>query len=377
MSTPVKHFHRIAWFAVLLTFFVIFLGGFTRLNNAGLSCPDWPTCYGMLTWPNEQHEIRYANQNFERAVEVGKAALEQIHRIMAATLGLSVLLLALLAVRRSRLGITQVLAGTAIVVAAIFAYVHLDPYLALGLAAAGMLVWALGMLRWQDRVARLSIGLLILVTFQSLLGMWTVIWLVKPAVVMSHLMGGLTTFALLVVLAWWTTPGAVRLHADAPALKRWLGIGLVLLAAQVALGGWVAANYAALACGMDFPTCKGNWWPAMNFREGFVLWRDIGVDFEGGILDGESRAAIQMVHRIGAVVMSLYFILLGLRLLKTPGMRSAGAGLLALLLVQVSLGIGNVVLGLPLWVAITHLMVAVVMLFQIITLLTRLRSPGA
>lgn len=374
---PVRHFHRLAWVAVIVAFGVIFLGGFTRLNNAGLSCPDWPTCYGKITWPTSEADIAHANATFERAVEVNKAVWEQVHRIFAASLGLLVFTLALLATRRRPQGLATVAAGTLLVVAAIFAYIKVDHSLALGLAAAGQAVWLSGLVRWTDGVTRLSMGLLMLVTFQALLGMWTVIWLVKPVIVMSHLLGGLTTFSLLTVLAWWTTPNAMRLHVDAPALRRWLWVGLVLLAIQIALGGWVAANYAALACGLDFPTCKGEWWPATDFAEGFVLWRGIGVDYEGGVLDAAARAAIQLTHRIGALVVAGYFVLLGFRLAFTPGFRGSGVLLLVLLVAQVALGIANVVMGLPLYVATAHLLVAVLMLFTVVTLLARLRSPGA
>jgi cytochrome c oxidase assembly protein subunit 15 len=377
VSSPTRHFHRLAWVAVLLTFGVIFLGGFTRLNNAGLSCPDWPTCYGKVTWPNETHEIAHANANFERAVEVNKAVWEQVHRHMAASLGVFVLVLALLAARRRPQGLATVFGGAALVVAAIFAYIKVDPILALGLAGAGQLVWLVGILRWADGVTRLSMGLLMLVTFQALLGMWTVVWLVKPVIVMSHLMGGLTTFSLLTVLAWWTTPNATRVHVEAPKLRVWLWVGLALLAVQIALGGWVASNYAALACGLDFPKCKGAWWPPTDFAEGFVLWRGIGVDYEGGVLDAAARASIQIAHRIGAAVVTAYFLLLGFRLAFSPGFRTSGVVLLLLLCTQVALGIANVVMGLPLYVATAHLLVAVLMLFTVVTLLARLRSPGA
>ena len=373
--SPARHFHRIAWIAVLLTFGVIFLGGFTRLNNAGLSCPDWPTCYGKVTWPNEAHEIAHANANFDRAVEVSKAIFEQVHRHMAASLGVLVLVLAVLAARKRPQGLTTVFVGTAFVIAAIFAYMKVDHVLALALAGTGQLIWLTGVVRWNDGVTRLSVVLLMVVTFQALLGMWTVIWLVKPVIVMSHLMGGLTTFALLTLLAWWTTPNSVRVHVDAPRLRILLWVGLALLAVQIALGGWVASNYAALACGMDFPKCKGAWWPEMDFQEAFVLWRGIGVDYEGGVLDAAARAAIQMAHRIGAIIVTLYVGFLGLRLMRTPGFRAWGATLFVLLLVQVSLGIANVVQGLPLYVATAHLLVAVLMLFATVTLLARLRSP--
>src|SRR5690606_38895971 len=126
-----------------------------------------------------------------------------------------------------------------------------------------------------------------------------------------------------------------------------IAIGLVVLAVQIALGGWTSANYAALACGNTFPTCLGQWWPATDFREGFVLWRGIGVDYEGGVLDGPARAAIQIAHRIGALVTFLYVGWLSGRLVRA-GLRGTGRVLAALLVVQVALGIANVVLYLPL-----------------------------
>jgi cytochrome c oxidase assembly protein subunit 15 len=137
-------------------------------------------------------------------------------------------------------------------------------------------------------------------------------------------------------------------------MRRWVILGLVLLALQIALGGWTSANYAALACGNDFPQCVGQWWPAHDFREGFVLWRGIGVDYEGGILDGQSRIAIQLAHRTMALVVLVYLLWLALKLLRTPGMRGWGGLLATLALAQVALGIANVKLGLPLKVAVMH-----------------------
>lgn len=376
--SPHRHFHRLAWIAAIFAIAVVFLGGFTRLNNAGLSCPDWPTCYGKITWPNDSHEIAHANATFERAVETGKAVYEQVHRHLAATLGLFVLALAAIAARRRPFGLAVVFGGATLMTGAVFAYIFLDHATALALAIAAELIWLFGVLRWNNSDAsRLSLSLLMLVAFQALLGMWTVIWLVKPVIVMSHLIGGLTTFSLLLTLAWWTTPNGARVHADAPALRRWLGWGLALLAVQIALGGWTAANYAALACGLDFPGCKGQWWPDMDFAEGFVLWRGIGVDYEGGVLDAAARAAIQMAHRIGALVVSVYIVVLGVKLLRAPGFRLWGSLLLVGLGAQVALGIGNVILGVPLWVATAHLMVAVFLLFLLVTLLARVRAPDA
>jgi cytochrome c oxidase assembly protein subunit 15 len=201
-----------------------------------------------------------------------------------------------------------------------------------------------------------------------------VTWLLKPIVVMGHLLGGLLTFSLLLWLAWRATDLPIRL-ADAFALRKWIIAGLVVLGVQIALGGWTSANYAALSCGTDFPKCVGQWWPPHDFGEGFVLWRGIGVDYEGGVLDGAARIAIQLAHRVMAVVVFVYLLLLAVRLLRTPGMRGWGTLLGLLTLLQVSLGIANVKLALPLHVAVAHNAGAVLLLFVLVSLLARLREP--
>ena len=176
-------------------------------------------------------------------------------------------------------------------------------------------------------------------------------------------------------LAWKTTPGSALVNADAPRLRRLLWVGLGLLVVQIALGGWTSANYAALACGTDFPKCLGQWWPPHDFREGFVLWRGIGVDYEGGVLDGPARVAIQLSHRLMALVVVGHLAMVGIRMVRTPGLVFWGVVLLVLLLAQVALGISNVVLGLPLWVAVAHNAGAALLLFAVVGLLARLLAP--
>jgi cytochrome c oxidase assembly protein subunit 15 len=140
---------------------------------------------------------------------------------------------------------------------------------------------------------------------------------------------------------------------------------------QIALGGWTSANYAAMAC-PDFPTCQGQWWPATDFREAFVLWRGIGVDYEGGILDSTARATIHVMHRIGAVVATLVLLVVIAALMRVKGLRPAALALLVLLVLQISLGISNVVLHLPLPVATAHNGVAALLLAQCVLILSRL-----
>ena len=165
--------------------------------------------------------------------------------------------------------------------------------------------------------------------------------------------------------------------AEGAELRRYALLGLALLVVQIILGGWTSANYAALACGTDFPKCAGAWWPAHDFREGFVLWRGIGVDYEGGILDNDARVAIQLAHRIMAVLVFGHLVAVAMRLLRNPGLRGWGTALLALLFAQVGLGIANVALSLPLKVAVLHNAGATALLFVLVTLLARVRSPEA
>ena len=376
-ARPARHFHRLAWLAVALALGVIVFGAFVRLSDAGLSCPDWPTCYGRAAWPTEvAHGADHAATAI-RPVEVHKAWREQFHRMIAGALGVLTLALALLAARRRRYGMAQVLAAAALVAIAIPLYMRSEHVAASVLAIAGEAILLVAALRWSNLdLARVAAVTLAVIIFQALLGMWTVTWLLKPIVVMGHLLGGLLTFSLLLWMAWRATGLPIRL-AEAGRVRVLLMVGLVLLGVQIALGGWTSANYAALACGTDFPTCVGRWWPPTDFSEGFVLWRGIGVDYEGGILDGQSRIAIQMAHRMMAVVVFAYLLWLVARLLRTPGLRGWASLLGALAIAQVALGIANVKLALPLWTAVLHNAGAVLLLFVLVSLLARVRAPEA
>ena len=371
-----RHFHRLAWLAVTLALGVIVFGAFVRLSDAGLSCPDWPTCYGRATWPAAGEAGDHAATAI-RPVVPHKAWREQVHRMLAGGLGVLVLGLALMAARKRRFGIAQVLGASALVAIAIPLYMQGQYTAATVLAALGEGVLLAAALRWGNLdLARVSALTLAVIVFQALLGMWTVTWLLKPVVVMAHLLGGLLTFSLLVWTAWRATGLPIRL-VDANRLRRWLFVALAALGVQVALGGWTSANYAALACATDFPACVGQWWPAADFREGFVLWRGIGVDYEGGILDGESRIAIQLAHRIGAVVATAALAGFALQLFRTPGLRGWATALSVLLVAQLALGIANVELALPLWTAVAHNAGAALLLFVLVSLLARLRGTDA
>ncbi len=376
-----RNFHRLAWFALIMTASTIMFGSFVRLSDAGLSCPDWPTCYGRVTWPQTQMEAAQHVASEIRPLESHKAWREQVHRFLAGLLGVEVLTLALLAARRRKHGIAQIVTASVLVALAIPLYMRGEHVASSVLAIGGEAILLLAALRWSNiDLARAAVLTLAVVVFQALLGMWTVTWLLKPIVVMGHLLGGMLMFGMLVWMAWKATNLPLIL-AEASRLRWWLRAGVALLVLQIALGGWVSSNYAALACGGgsasldNFPRCVSQWWPQQNYSEGFTLWRGIGVDYEGGVLDGASRIAIQMAHRMMAIVVSLYLLVLSVRLFRIPGMRAWATTLGVLVLLQVTLGVLNVKLALPLLVAVLHSGGAVALLFVLVTLLARLRAP--
>lgn len=360
--------------AAVFAFGLVMFGAFVRLSDAGLSCPDWPTCYGEVTWPQHAQAVEKADAAFpHRPYEAHKAWREQVHRMLAGTLGVMVLALALLAATRRR-WITLTLVGSAVLAAiGVAMYMrgehHWSSALAV-LAIALPLAAALAMRRpaaW--RICLVALGVII---FQAMLGMWTVTLLLKPVVVTGHLLGGMTTFALLGYIA--VRFGGVGAADDALAgLRKLVILGIVILACQITLGGWTSSNYAALACGVGdaaFPHCLGQWWPPADYHQGFIVWRGIGVNFEGGILDGPARTAIQMVHRIGALVVFCYLGWLSYKLVRR-GLRWCAIGVATALVCQVLLGISNVHFGLPLPVATAHNGMAAALLFALVATLAR------
>ncbi len=310
--------YRLAAFTALLAFCVILMGAYVRLSDAGLGCPDWPGCYGRMLVPEQHQVVIPADNPHAKPLHAGKAWKEMIHRYLAGTLGLLILLLAILAWRNRR-----------------------QPAQPLWLPSL----------------------LLALVILQAALGMWTVTLLVKPAIVTAHLLGGFATFVLLVLLSLRLRPVSPPPPRTTPATRRLAVIGLAVLIAQISLGGWTSTNYAALGCS-DFPGCYANqWWPEMDFAEGFTLWRGLGVNYEFGVLENDARAAIHMSHRIGALVTLLTLGLLIWRLIaREPGLSRQGGLLLILLLTQIGLGVSNVLAHLPLPVAVAHNGVAALLL---------------
>jgi cytochrome c oxidase assembly protein subunit 15 len=223
----------------------------------------------------------------------------------------------------------------------------------------------------------LPLVLLGVVIFQGMLGMWTVTLLLKPLIVMGHLLGGLTTLGLLL----WLILEDRRRNADREARRAsWPVVaGLLVLVCQIALGGWTSSNYAALAC-PDVPTCQGQWWPEQaNFAEGFVLWRGLGTNYEFGVLDAPSRVAIHFTHRLGALLTLAVLVSVALwarRRSAVPAVRTAAALVLATAVLQVSVGVGIVWFGMPLPLATSHNGVAAILLLTVINLLNATSFPA-
>lgn len=319
---------RLALFGVCLALGVIILGAFTRLVDAGLGCPDWPGCYGHVLWPNEHHEIAAANAAYPHApVELDKTWPEMVHRYLATALGATVLALVVLA--------------------------------------------------WRNRGAgqplKLPLFLLGFVILQGMFGMWTVTLKLWPQVVTAHLLGGFTTISLLWLLTlrlnnqhW--RPDGVQM-ASLQRIRPLALAALLVVIAQVALGGWTTSNYAAVAC-PDLPTCQAQWVPPMDFAAGFNLFQHVGPNYLGGTMTNEARVAIHMTHRAGAIVTLLVVGALCIGLLRSPlrRVRQLGAVTGAVLALQVFLGLGNILFQFPVVVATAHNAGGALLLLTLVTL---------
>ena len=303
--------------SIILALIVVILGAYARLADAGLGCPDWPGCYGQLLVPD------VVSSEYERPLDIAKAWKEMVHRYAASTLGL------------------------AIIVIFIFA--------------------ALGKTERAQSI-RVPAALLLLVGFQGALGMWTVTELVHPGIVTMHLLGGFSTTTLIFWLLL-NQRNPIQLNQDISKRdKIILVVVTVLLAFQIFLGGWTSTNYAALSCGEYFPSCLDQMWPDnMDFENAFY-WGPLGIDYEFGVLENPARSAIQMVHRIGALVITGALIGLAFAYKNYTMLRNNIFIILLLLSIQVGLGIINVVMSLPMFAAVMHNAVALGLLLSLISL---------
>lgn len=312
-SKDVNKFRKLAWVTLFLTFDLIMFGAFTRLTDSGLGCPDWPGCYGHANPVQAHAQISAAEAAMPHGpVTVTKAWIEMIHRYLA---------------------------------------------MAVGVLIVGMMVVA--WMRWRksgrrDRVYAPLVPTLLFgfVCLQGVFGAWTVTMKLQPVIVTTHLLLGM---ALLGMLTWMAARQS--LHAPIAAagarLRVAAVIGLALLVMQIALGGWVSTNYAALAC-TDFPLCHGAVVPPMDYEHGFTLWRELGKTAGGDYLPFDALTAIHWTHRTFAFIVLAYLGWLGHKAMRIDGLQKTGRGLLLMIVVQFLIGIATVFLKWPLAIAVMH-----------------------
>ena len=315
---------RLAWTTAFFTFDLIIFGGFTRLTDSGLGCPDWPGCYAKANPYLAAGDIHRAETAMPTGpVTMDKAWIEMIHRYLAMAVG--VLIITMLVVSLARLRRA---------------------------AKTGSL----------DRPAfpGMVASMLALVMLQGAFGAWTVTQRLQPIFVTTHLLLGLGLLAMLIWHALrFTDAGRPKRRPEASVVanaRRLRGlalIGALVLAVQIVLGGWVSANYAVLAC-TDFPTCHGVWFPPMDFANGFHLWRGLGMDAAGGYLSLDALTAIHWVHRSFAGVAFVALGVLAWRVRRLPQLARVARVLVALLAAQFATGLVNVVFAWPLISAVLH-----------------------
>ncbi len=325
----------LALLTLVLSADLVLLGAFTRLSDSGLGCPDWPGCYGHATPIGAADHIASAQAAIPTGpVTQGKAWIEMTHRYAAAAIGVLTIALAVMALREARRH--RVAASPA---------------------------WAVATVLW--------------IVCQGAFGALTVTMRLYPGIVTLHLLGGLGLLALLAAqVEVYSDDGQANRFEVSPSLRAGIVAIVVLVVAQVALGGWVSSNYAVLAC-RDFPTCQGSWWPDANFAEGFVLRRSLGSTGDGEALPFPALTAIHLAHRVGALVVVVASLVIAAALARRgEAARRFAIGLVAVCAWQVASGLGNVLLGWPLVAAVAHTAGAAALVVLVTTLLFRTARPA-
>ena len=306
-----RRIQLIALLGFFLALSVVGLGAWTRLVDAGLGCPDWPGCYGYAIFPMTEAEISLANELYpERKFELAKAVPEVVHRYFAGSLGLLII---------------------------------------------GLFLYAVFSKPRNSFIVKITATMTALVLFQSLLGYFTVSLKLWPQVVSMHLLGGFATTTLIFLTYLKLREinlGQIDYFSISNSTMRFLNIAFPVLVVQIILGVWLSSNYAALAC-PDFPLCKGQILPDADYVKGLNFAQRIGPDYLGGQLDHQSRVAIHLIHRFGALIVTLYFLFLAYLFAKERNYFISGL-IASLLFLQLVLGVSNIVYRLPLYVAIAH-----------------------
>ena len=310
---------------VAFCFVVIGLGAWTRLADAGLGCPDWPGCYGFVTFPTTPDEIAIAESLYpDSPVEIDKIIPEVVHRYFAASLGLLAIVLLFIAFK-------------------------------------------------EKKMKTESAALLLIIIGQGAFGYLTVSLKLHPLIVTSHLFGAIITTSLFLII-FMKSLKISNSYAILVRNKPYIIVGFILILGQIFLGAWTSTNYAARAC-LDLPYCQGQLVPDTNFKEGFNLFQTIGPNYLYGQMSYEARVAIHLTHRIGAIVVFFYSLFLAAKL-WSRNTRPIVCAFLAILFFQVFLGINNVLSSLPLWNAVAHNVVGVmlVLTFVVMTFLSFRRN---
>lgn len=321
-------YRKLVFFTWFLTLDLIMFGAFVRLTDSGLGCPDWPGCYGKISPIGAADHIRQAYEAMPFGpVSFPKAWIEMIHRYVGAFLGLLIIFIVIMAWRhRKTLGHTP----------------------------------------------KLAIATLVAVCLQGAFGAWTVTLKLMPIIVTAHLLGGMI---LLAMMTWLAAREKQHERVSVAALRwqPWLIVGFILLFFQIALGGWVSTNYAALAC-MDFPTCNGQWVPAMDLQNGFSLIRGLGELPTGEMISQQALVGIHWVHRNFAWVIFIYLGVLAWQMRAEPGLRNPATWVLALLCAQLFTGLTTIFFEWPLLIAVLHNGGAAGLVLMSTTLLVRIAS---
>lgn len=335
VSSDADKYRKLVWITLFFTFDLIIFGAFTRLTDSGLGCPDWPGCYGQANPLQAHANISAAETAMPTGpVTVIKAWIEMIHRYLA--MGIGVLIVALMAIswrRWLQSGRTEV-KFSPVLPTLLFAFVCL----------------------------------------QGAFGAWTVTMKLQPIIVTTHLLLGMTLLAL---LTWFGARQSDYPPASqsASALRIPATLAIVLLAIQIALGGWVSTNYAALACA-DFPLCNGTLWPQMDFANGFTLWRDLGMTAKGEYLPFPALTAIHWTHRAFAFVVAVLVARVAISALKIDDLHKTARWLLVMIALQFAIGIASIFLQLPLPLAVLHNGGAATLVFLLVMLNYKTRITG-
>jgi cytochrome c oxidase assembly protein subunit 15 len=334
-SKDTNKYRKLVWVTLFLTFDVIMFGAFTRLTDSGLGCPDWPGCYGHSNPLQAMTHIREAEAAMPNGpVTVMKAWIEMIHRYLA--MGIGVLIVAIVAISW-RFWLRSARTDT----------------------------------RFSPRFPLLLFGF---VCLQGAFGAWTVTMKLQPIIVTIHLLLGMTLLALLTWLGARQKDHAPVASA-ALALRVPATVALVLLALQIALGGWVSTNYAALAC-LDFPLCHGALVPSMDFHHGFTLWRKLGMTADGEYLPFDALTAIHWTHRSFAFVVAAVIVWMALKACKVEGLKPTARALLGAIVLQIAIGIATVSLKWPLVLAVAHNGTAALLLLLTVMVNYKTRIPA-